>query len=83
MDTVLLLLFVAGMSLIAAVFVVGNGSPKRAAKRSPRKSSRKSTSARRKPKQKTTKQRKSRYNVDDDLFEMVFETMRGRGGKRR
>jgi hypothetical protein len=83
MDTILLLLFVAGMSLIAAVFVVGSRSGKNAARRSPRKPSRKSTGARKKAKLKTTKQRKSRYNVDDDLYEMLFETMRGHGDKRR
>jgi hypothetical protein len=83
MDTVLLLILVAGMSLIAAIYVVGDHSQTGAAKRSPRKSSRKSTSARKKPRQKATKQRKSRYNVDDDLYEMIFETMRGHGDKRR
>ncbi len=84
MDTVLLLLFVSGMSLIAAVFVVSSRSQKSANRRSPRKSSPKGTGARNKQKQKTTKQRKSRYNLDnDDLFEVIFDTIRDDGNKRR
>jgi hypothetical protein len=83
MDTVFLLLFLAGMSLIAAVFVVGSRSQRRAARSSPRKPSRPNNGARKRSKQKATKRRKSRYNLDDDeLFEMLFETMRGHDNKR-
>lgn len=84
MDTVLLLLFVSGMSLIVAALVVGSRFRTGTARRSPRKASRKSTGASNKQKQKTRKQRKSRYNLDnEDLLEMIFENAFGARNKHR